>query len=43
MRAAHDVLASHGGEEIADTDLGHAERIRVRDVAAGPAVRVGGG
>ncbi len=42
MRAAHDVLASHGGEEIADTDLGHAERIRVRDVAAAPAVRVGG-
>jgi hypothetical protein len=34
MREAHEVLASHGGEEIADTDLGHAERIRVRDVSA---------
>lgn len=42
MRAAHEVLASHGGEEIADTDLGHAERIRVRDVAAAPATRAGG-
>ena len=42
MREAHDVLATHGGEEIADTDLGHAERIRVREVAAAPAARAGG-
>ena len=42
MREAHDVLASHGGEEIADTDLGHAERIRVREVAAAPAARTAG-